>query len=205
MKIGIIFAMECEKAAFEKEGNLVNTSHDIKLYTCGIGKVNASTTTTKAIIEDELDLVINCGIAGGINNSKQFEVFYATELKYSDVDVTMFNYEIGQVPGMPATYKTLENRFNFTVAKEGKIASQDTFATDIQKQFFIDNYSDYVAIDMESCAIAQTCYTLNCDCIVIRAISDLIFEPNNHINFSDAEITSCEEAASTLVELLNQL
>ncbi len=205
MKIGIIFAMECEKDAYLNLSNLVTSNHDIKTFVCGIGKVNAACTTANAIITENLDLVINCGIAGGINSAKSLDVYYGTDLKYSDVDVTMFDYEIGQIPRMPATYQSLANRFEFSEAKVGKIASQDTFATDVQKEFLAKNYSDYVAIDMESCAIAHSAYKFNKDFIIIRAISDLIFEPDNHLNFKEKEDLACEKAAKTLVELLNQL
>ncbi len=205
MNIGLIFAMECEKQAYLSLIDSVKCKHNLKTYVCGIGKVNASCTTTSAIINDKLDLVINCGIAGGINSAKALDVYYGTDLKYSDVDVTMFDYEIGQIPQMPATYKSLENSFSFTDVKNGKIASQDTFATDIQKEFLKKNYSDYSAIDMESCAIAQSCYNLNKDFIIIRSISDLIFEPDNHLNFKEKEDLACQKAAITLVELLNQI
>ncbi len=203
MNIGIIFAMECERDAFLKVYK--DSAHQITTYVCGIGKVNAACTTTKAIIEDDLDLVINCGIAGGINDARQFDVYYATAVKYSDVDVTMFDYELGQIPGMPEVYFCVENRFDLKEAKLGKIASQDTFATHEYKNFYKEEYSDYIAIDMESCAIAQTCYTLNKDFIAIRAISDDIFTPNNHMAFKDAEVIACEAAAKTLVELLPQI
>lgn len=202
MKIGIIFAMEIERDAYLA---LAKNDIDVTTYVCGIGKVNAATTTTKAIIEDKLDLVINCGIAGGINTSKQFEVYYATELNYSDVDVTMFDYKIGQVPSMPATYHTFDLNITNHEIKLGKIVSQDTFATDSQKQFLADYYSDYVAVDMESCAIAQACYKLNTDVMVIRSISDLVFEPNNHIDYSKASEIACEKAAKALITIIEQV
>lgn len=204
MRIGIIFAMENEKMAFEKLK--INTIHELKLYQCGIGKVNAATTTASAIFVDKCDFIINCGVAGGINNSKILDVYYATELKYSDVDLSCFTrYEIGQLPGMPVVYKALENNFKFSRAVEGKIASQDTFATISQKSLFKKHYSDYSAVDMESCAIAQTCYNLNRNFVIIRAISDLVFEEDNHLNYEASEDAACIEAAETLVELLQQL
>lgn len=203
MKIGIMFAMDCERDAYLKI--VENTNIDVNTYVCGIGKVNSATITAKAIVEDNLDLVINCGIAGGINNSSQFDVYYATELNYSDVDLTMFDYSLGQVPAMPKTYCTYDGNFNIEEMKKGKIVSQDTFATDDQKSFLADNYSDYVAVDMESCSIAQVCHILKKDVIVIRAISDLVFEPNNHLDYSQASDIACDKAAQVLVKILKQL
>lgn len=205
MKIGIIFAMQNEKEAFEKLG--VKCEHELVLYKCGIGKVNAATTTTKAILVDKCDFIINCGVAGGINASKKLDVFYATELKYSDVDLSVFTsspYDIGQVPGMPKVYQSLKNKFKFSKAVEGKIASQDTFATDVQKELLQTHYSDYSAVDMESCAIAQTCYNFDMEFAVIRAISDLVYEPDNHLNYQEGEDLACIEAANALAEMLEQ-
>ncbi len=205
MNIGIVFAMESELEAYVKISNKVSTNNNIFTYVCGIGKVNAATTTTKAICDDKIDLVINCGIAGGINSAHFLDVIYATQLKYSDVDVTMFDYEIGQIPKMPVYYQALKNTFNLDGVINGKIASQDTFATDSAKKFFEEFYGDFMAIDMESCAIAQTSYNFNKDFIVIRAISDLVFESNNHLDFKEKEKLACAKAANTLVELLNQI
>lgn len=204
MKIGIIFAMQNELEAFEKME--CKCDHDLVLYKCGIGKVNAATTASKAILIDNCDFIINCGVAGGINHSKRLDVFYATELKYSDVDLSCFpSYEIGQLPGMPTVYTAYENKFKFSKAVEGKIASQDTFATDVQKDLLQTNYSDYSAIDMESCAIAQTCYNFGKEFAVIRSISDLVYEPDNHINYQETEDAACIEAATALCELLTQI
>ncbi len=204
MKIGIIFAMQNEKEAFEKME--CKCEHELVLYKCGIGKVNAATTASKAILVDKCDFIINCGVAGGINHSNALDVFYATELKYSDVDLSCFpTYEIGQLPQMPPIYKAYKNKFQFSKAVEGKIASQDTFATDVQKELLQTHYSDYSAIDMESCAIAQTCYNFNKEFAIIRSISDLVYEPQNHLNYQESEDAACIEAATALVELLTQI
>ncbi len=204
MKIGIIFAMANEREAFEALKYDIN--HEVVLYECGIGKVNAATTVSSAILIDKCDFIINCGVAGGINGAKKNDVFYGVELKYSDVDLSCFTrYEIGQLPGMPTTYKAYPNNFSFSKASETNIASQDTFATNVQKDLFVTHYSDYKVVDMESCAIAQACYNLDTDFAVIRAISDLVFEEDNHLEYEEAEDLACVEAAAATLELINQL
>ncbi len=206
MKIGIIFAMESEFQAYQQITEKVKCNHQIFTYVSGIGKVNASVTTTKAILEDKLDLVINCGVAGGLNNVKRYDVIYATELNYSDVDLSIFSHlEVGQVPRMPKVYYSLNNTYNFSKAREGKIVSQDSFALSHQYDHFKENFSDYQAVDMESTSIAQTAYKLNVDVVVIRSISDLVFEEDNHLEFEVAEKIAADNAAESLVELLNQI
>ncbi len=205
MRIGIIFAMDCELKGFEKFLDKIKCNHEINTYVCGIGKVNSALTTTRAIVEDDCDYIINCGVAGGINNAKQFDVYYGVELAYSDVDCTAINYELGQVPRMPVKYYANSFEFNFSEAKRGNILSQDSFANDKQKEFFKKYFSDYTVVDMESCSIAQTCCILNTPFSVVRSISDEVFEPNNFLAYEKAEEKACEKAALTLVELLNQV
>ncbi|MFV0499514.1 MAG: 5'-methylthioadenosine/S-adenosylhomocysteine nucleosidase [Bacilli bacterium] len=206
MRIGIIFAMEIEKKAFLDMKKNIVFNHDIFIYQSGIGKVNAATTTSNAILLDKCELIINCGVAGGINTANLLDVYYGVEFKYSDVDLSCFtNYEIGQIPKMPVYYQGVNNSFTFSKAISGKIASQDTFATSKQKEMFKNYFSDYIAVDMESCAIAQACYSYNIDFIAIRAISDLVFKDENYINYEESENLACKEAAQALYELLVQI
>ncbi len=205
MRIGVIFAMECELNGYEKFIDNLKCDHEVLTYVCGIGKVNSSLTTTQAIIEDECDYIINCGVAGGINNAKQFDVYYGIELTYSDVDCTAINYELGQVPRMPSKYYANSFDFKFSEAKRGNILSQDSFAMDNQKEFFKKEFPNYSVVDMESSAIAQACYVLNVPFSIVRSISDEVFEPNNYLAYEEAEEKSCEKAAIALIELINQL
>ncbi len=204
MRIGLIFAMDEEKSAFDNHYNEIKSNHEILTYVCGIGKVNASICTTQAIVKDKCDFIINCGVSGGINNTKQFTVIYATELAYSDADSTLINYKIGQIPQMPEKY-IVKNKYNFSEAVFGGIVSQDSFATKSQQEKFETYFSEFFAVDMESCAVAQTAYVLDVEYAIVRAISDDVFKPNNYNDFHEAMETACDKAAFTTVELINQL
>jgi len=78
MKIAIITAMESEYAAVKKLYNFVGDNQKaeaeaygkkVVLILSGIGKVNATIATERAIRENGADLVINTGLAGGIDSS----------------------------------------------------------------------------------------------------------------------------------------
>lgn len=120
MVIGIIGAMEEEVVLLR--GKLENrqdrviagcefntgTIDGVKvvLLKSGIGKVNAAIGTTLLIQLYSPDRIINTGSAGGFYPSLSVgDIVISTELRYHDVDATVFGYEYGQVPQMPAFYQ----------------------------------------------------------------------------------------------------
>jgi nucleoside phosphorylase len=88
-----------------------------------IGKVNAAYTVTKSIYEygkNNIKEIINIGTAGSINEPIG-TIIKGSKYIYGDVDVTPFNYQLGQVPEMPEYY-----------GKEGNlIITTDSFVTNI--------------------------------------------------------------------------
>ena len=64
MKIGIIVAMGKE---YELLQGISFPQHEIKLVRSGIGKVNAAISAIELINDFNPDLVINSGVAGGID------------------------------------------------------------------------------------------------------------------------------------------
>lgn len=80
--------------------------HEVILLKSGIGKVNAAMSTTILLEKYKPEKVINTGSAGGFHHSLNVgDVVISTEVRHHDVDVTAFNYEYGQVPGMPPGFK----------------------------------------------------------------------------------------------------
>lgn len=155
---------------------------------CGIGKVNATITTTLLINNFNPDLIINSGIAGGTIGLNTKDVVIADKLAYSDVDVLAFGYEFGQVPQMPLYFETdkthrleLEktlNELNIEY-KNGLVLTADTFRLSAKE---IKNNEEYgYAVEMEGAAIAHTCYKLKTPFLSIRFISDIL-DTDNHMD-----------------------
>lgn len=116
MKAGIIGAMEPEVAILKtKLENCVTTEYanytfyegslegnDVVIVQSGIGKVAAALATAFLIEKFSPDYVVNTGSAGGFEQSlKVGDIVVSTEVRYHDVDLTVFGYEIGQLPGNP--------------------------------------------------------------------------------------------------------
>ena len=119
MKAGIIGAMEPEVAILKSklsnsetieyagysfyQGQLEGT--DVVIVQSGIGKVAAALATLMLIEKFQPDYIVNTGSAGGFEQSlKVGDIVISSEVRYHDVDITAFGYEIGQLPGNPAAY-----------------------------------------------------------------------------------------------------
>ncbi|MFB1014799.1 MAG: adenosylhomocysteine nucleosidase [Alteromonadaceae bacterium] len=204
MKAGIIGAMEPEvailKAKLENsktvsyagytfyQGQL--NGNDVVIVQSGIGKVAAALATAMLIDKFQPDYVVNTGSAGGFEQSlKVGDIVISSEVRYHDVDVTAFGYEIGQLPANPAAYiphptlvKAAKDGISQLKDTDGKgiqtliglITTGDTFMTkddDIAKARA--NFPTMAAVEMEGAAIAHTCYQFNVPFVIIRSMSDI--------------------------------
>ena len=192
MKIGIIVAMDKElrqlQALFgENAGNTPLTA-EIRVEKCGIGKVNAALGAQRMINEFHPDVIISSGCAGGNGDDINVQdVVVSSELCYHDVycgTAIDNDTRYGQVQGMPARYKAdpkllntarqLSSAHHQLSIHEGLIVTGDWFVDSKEKmRSIIGKFPEAKAVDMESCAIAQTCHINNVPFISFRVISDI--------------------------------
>lgn len=211
--IAIICAMENEIAFYKiKMENMITTTilnqefltgevggNKVVLTKCGIGKVNSSIITTLLIQNFKPSLIINTGIAGGVNPLNTNDIFIANNFVYGDFNLEVFGYSRGQVPGLnqffTASNKHVESFKNYltsieTKYQEGLIITQDSFVTSTDE---IKEFEGTIATDMEGASIAHTCTMFNIPFLSIRIISDVI-DGNNQIE----DYKSFEDAAAKL-------
>lgn len=230
MKAGIIGAMEPEVAILKNK--LVNsqvTEHagytfyqgeldgsDVVIVQSGIGKVAAALATAILIDKFQPDYIVNTGSAGGFEQSlKVGDIVISSEVRYHDVDVTAFGYEIGQLPANPAAYiphpdlvaaaqtgiSTLDN-INTLV---GLITTGDTFMTadaDIAKARA--NFPTMAAVEMEGAAIAHTCHQFKVPFVVIRSMSDIAGK-ESPTSFEAYLETASVNSSQLVINMLNAL
>lgn len=159
---------------------------EVVLLRCGIGKVNAALATAVLLERFQCELIINTGVAGGLDAELQVgDVVIATELVYSDVDATAFNYVYGQVPQMPERYALPPNLLALAQqvidlrAREerivtGLITTADSFISQSERVAFIrTQFPEARATDMEGAAIAQTAFQFGVPFLNVRSISDM--------------------------------
>lgn len=195
MKIGVIVAMDKEFAqlqtlvADKKEetkngrtfvlGRIGN--NELVLQKCGIGKVNAAVGTAEMIAAYSPDLVMSTGVAGGADtNLEVCDVVVSTACCYHDV-YCGDECAKGQILGMPERFESdsrlVEKALTLgchTHVRAGLIVTGDWFVNTREKmQLILDDFPSAMAVDMESCSIAQTCHIYNTPFISFRIISDI--------------------------------
>lgn len=220
--IGIIAAM-IEETVYLKQhmteiqtssvGDYVFYSGKIKqtpvvLLQCGIGKVNAAIGTTLMVERFQPKFIINTGAAGGLNEALSVgDIVISIAVQHHDVDLTVWGYEHGQLPKLPAKFAPSEilinaaehaaQKMSMQVTK-GLIVSGDGFIhqdQDIQK--IKTKFPDAHAVEMEGAAIAQVCHQFHVPFVVIRALSDIAGK-ESPVSFDKF----LEQAAKNSAELL---
>ena len=191
MKIGIIVAMrkeldlllpllsdseESRMGGFEFHRGKVGR-HDVMVMQCGIGKVNAAMGTLTLVNAFLPDYVINSGVAGGADSTiNVMDVVAGERVAYHDVWCGPES-EVGQVQGLPLYFHGAKQLLQLLPPHDnihkGLICSGDQFIDkmDSVKRIKAD-FTDALAVDMESGAIAQVCYLCKVPFLALRVISD---------------------------------
>lgn len=154
---------------------------EVVLQKCGIGKVNSAIGAVEMIDCYAPDVVVSSGVAGGADSRMSVgDVVVGTEYCYHDAycgDECAF----GQIMGMPPVFKAGEGLADKalaacapTAAHGGLIVSGEWFVDSKQKmRAILARFPNAVAVDMESCSIAQTCHVYGVPFVSFRIISDL--------------------------------
>jgi len=225
MKIGIIFAMEEELNEFM---DLVTISgqhqvYDLTIYDCtlndkklalatsGVGKVNAARTTQILIDKENVNTIINVGVAGSLSKDVNItDIVLGEKLVQHDFDITAFGHAKGYVPNIGVYVKSDEKllsiaekvKTNDIVIHKGVIASGDIFCTDKTQSEKINRDFEALCVEMEGASVAQTSFQSNIPFLVIRSISDSIDGSNNKMTHEEFLEKSSKIVADFLKELL---
>ena len=207
MKIGIIVAMDKELEQLRQ----VFAGSQVFVRKCGIGKVNAALGAQQLINEEHPDVIVSSGCAGGNGDEVNIQdVVVSTELCYHDVycgkaidDTTVY----GQVQGLPARFKAdpllLSKALELTANGQSSIVNDQSSMVNVKilpglivtGDWFVDSkekmreivgiFPEARAVDMESCAIAQTCYLNKVPFISFRVISDIPLRDTDASQYHD--------------------
>jgi len=191
MRIGIIVAMakelelllpmlqdseESRMGGFEFHRGKMG-SHDVMVMQCGIGKVNAAMGALTLINAFLPNYIINSGVAGGADSSVSvMDVVAGERVAYHDVWCGPES-ELGRVQGLPLYFEGAKQLLKLLPERSdihrGLICSGDQFIDKMESlQVIKGNFSDALAVDMESGAIAQVCHLCHVPFLALRVISD---------------------------------
>ena len=205
MKIGIIVAMDKELRQLQQLFNDGN----VLVRKCGIGKVNAALGAQQMINDFHPDVIISSGCAGGNGD----DINVQDVIVSSEIDDTT---QYGQVQGLPVRFQAdpylLRKSKELKIKEEnikihaGLVVTGDWFVDTKEKMRSIVNlFPEAKAVDMESCAIAQTCYINKVPFISFRVISDIPLrdtDASQYHNFWDTIAQNSFEVTKTFVQSL---
>jgi len=199
MKIGIIGAMDEEVSILKSAMKEVTTTQiagcefyqgelngkKVVLTKSGIGKVAAAVATTLLLEKFSPDTIINTGSAGGFDTDLNVgDIVISTEVRFHDVDLTAFGYEIGQMAQLPPAFEATPSLIDIAHSAaqtlpdlnivQGLICTGDIFMADPAKtEIARNNFPSMKACEMEAAAIAQVCYQFSVPFVIIRSLSDI--------------------------------
>jgi adenosylhomocysteine nucleosidase len=230
LKVAIIGAMDQEveqlkDALTEREleqiagfdfytGKLNGT--DVVLLKSGIGKVNAAIGTSILLDRYQPGCVINTGSAGGFDADLDVgDVVISDEVRHHDVDLTVFGYEPGQVPGLPPSFtpdpllvriaEQCISGMNGVRTVNGLIATGDTFMDNPERVSTTRAlFPAMKACEMEAAAVAQACHRFQVPFIIVRALSDIAGKESG-VSFKQFIDQAAHHSAEMVIAIVNRL
>ncbi|MBR2950858.1 MAG: 5'-methylthioadenosine/adenosylhomocysteine nucleosidase [Lachnospiraceae bacterium] len=219
MRVGIICAGDREVAPFlpiiceckstEKamlkfyEGTISNT--EVVVLFSGVCKVNAAIATQILIDTFRVNVIINAGTAGGMNEKlKIFDTVISTEVAYHDVApniLTEFH------PWLETVFFKADQEL-LRVSKNvvdklglshnvfwGRMVTGEAFIADEGREKINEKFEP-LTVDMETASIAHVCYVNNIPFISVRSITDTASHSGTE-HFEE----NCEKAAGIAKEI----
>ena len=199
MKLGIIGAMEQEVETLlglleqKKETVRAGSTYyegvlegmPVVVVQCGIGKVNAALCVQILCDLFSVTHIINTGVAGSLNAKLNIgDILISTDAIHHDLDITIFGYAPGQVPGRETreftadpTLADLALRLCGEVnpdirAMKGRVVSGDQFISSAEAKDRLISEFSADCTEMEGASIAHGATYNGIPFVIIRAISD---------------------------------
>jgi adenosylhomocysteine nucleosidase len=148
----------------------------VVLFNCGVSKVNAAMYTQLFIDRYDPSCVIFTGVAGSMSEKvKHMDLVLADQLTYFDINpsqlencfpnIVRFRADAGL--GSIILRHAPECHRGLIITGDQFITSKD------QKRQLKKRFPEAMAVEMEGCAVAQTCFVNEVPFAIIRCISDL--------------------------------
>lgn len=193
------------------EGKVAGKS--VVLAKSGIGKVCSAVGVVEMINAFHPDYIINTGVAGGIDVKTQvMDIVVGKTMVYHDVWCGEGN-EYGQIQGLPARFPADDKLCCAALAVKsdvniygGLICSGDKFITGRKELDAIKaDFPEGLAVDMESCSMAQVCFMYGVPFLSLRIISDTPGVKDHTQQYKDFWITAPEKSFEVIRQLIEMI
>lgn len=220
-KIGLMFAMQKELEFFMSFIDFYETKilhkcnfhigsyagNEIVAVISGMGNVNAALCTSDLISTFNVDLIINIGISGGLSPKLNIGDFVVgDDIVYHDVWCGTPN-KIGQVQDLPELFHSDKHLCSLLPdLKHGLICCGDLFVdTKPALDKIVSLFPEALAVDMESAAIAHTCYLYDKPMISVRQISDTPGIEHHAEQYAEFWEKAPQQSAIVIQKLLKEI
>lgn len=186
---------------------------DIVLMKCGIGKVNAAVGATEMIRTFSPNYIISTGVAGGIDDSlRVMDVVVSRQLVYHDMWCGP-GTKRGEVQGVAENFEGDKQMVRVAMAlptetkiHAGLICTGDRFITEqTELQEIKSAFTDALAVDMESAAIAHVAQLYGVPFVSFRIISDTPGVEGHYKQWEDFWTQMANNSFNVTREFLQQL
>lgn len=185
---------------------------EVVVCTSGVGKVNASYTTTKLLMEYDVEMVINIGSAGGLQvDQKVGDLVIANKLQYHDFDIGeeylndprfifYSNEKLNKI--LEQTIHSLDMTYHY-----GLMVSGDQFIVKTNPAFanIQSKFPKAQCTEMEATAIAHVCSRFDVPFVVMRALSDVTYENEDQMQFEEFLPLAAKNSAKICEAFISQL
>lgn len=204
MKVALQFAMPFEFHAlpgakdlrpFETVSGVPFFEAAPGIYACagGVGKVNAAITAEILCRRFGAELILNAGVAGCCTDLATGALVLADSLVQHDVDTTAVGDPIGLVSTVNLTeFSAWEPDTCLELLKsqgveavKGRVATGDWFAVKGNRARWIVDTFHPLVVEMEACAVAQTCLRNGVKFAALKSVSDHLFADNQAKEYFD--------------------
>lgn len=215
MKLGVVYAMEKEAAGLLDRLNaeVLEKRAGMAFYTLpgghllcvgGVGKVNAAMAAQMLVDGFGVEGILNAGCAGALRDLSVGTVVAARHCVQHDVDTSL----AGDPVGLVSTVNVVELPCALSGHPglvPGVVATGDWFGRDFDRARAIVERFGADVCDMEAGAVAQVCLRHGLPCVVLKAVSDHLFVPDQdreyQTNFADAMAALDGAVAAVLKEM----
>lgn len=180
---------------------------DIVVLQSGIGLVNAAHAATLACVAlgEQPRAIFSIGTAGAIPpHAKIGDVVAARTATAGDVNLTVFGYERGQVPGHPATYPADAQLLQLAEPEVDKVADfvcVDSFVGEEEAARLQGFFPHATVVDMESAALAQVTAAHGVPFLSLRSVTDYCSAQQHEEEVDRSSLASAQVALRVAVAL----
>ena len=180
---------------------------DVVLGRCGVGMIYATINTMLMIQKFDPELLINCGVAGSLNeNIHVGDIVVANRTADWRMNVPGWERSINSDKfSFSCDGRVLEIVSDNEKVNIGAIVSANEFIKDEdQLKIIREYYPEAKAGEMEGAAVANTCYAFGKKCSIIRSISDETLVKNSFEQFDFNLPESCSKVAGLCKEIIER-